>query len=187
MHNGRKHMLDSKLPTFILSYKRGVKSVFKSISDYELISATIKQKREWGVFSSFNWSVSGGYFTRNSQMHFSQFRHFNTSKIPVVFKNLNNSFLLLEDYRYSTNERFLEGHISYATPYLLLKYLPFLSNRLWLENLYAHYLTQPQFKNYTEFGYGITQIFFMGSVGVFVGFEDGNYSRWGFRVAFNFE
>lgn len=186
-YKGRKYMLDSKYPTFVLSYKKGIKSVFKSISDFELISATIKQKKEWGIFSSFNWSVSGGYFTRNNQIHFSQFRHFNTSEIPVVFKSWNDSFVLLEDYRYSTDEKFLEGHVSYATPYLLLKYLPFFSNRLWLENLFGHYLTQPQFKNYTEFGYGISQIFFMGSVGVFVGFEDGNYSRWGFRVAFNFE
>ncbi len=187
MYKGRKYMLDSKYPTFTLSYKRGIKSVFNSTSDFELISASIKQKREWGVFSSFNWSVSGGGFTRNNQMHFSEFKHFNTSEIPVVFKSWNNSFVLLEDYRYSTDERFLEGHVSYATPYLLLKYLPFLSNRLWLENLYGHYLTQPGFKNYTEFGYGISQIFLMGSAGVFVGFEDGNYSRWGFRVAFNFE
>ena len=187
MFRGRKYMLNSKYPTFTLSYKRGIKSVFNSASDFEQITASIKQEREWGVFSSFNWSVSRGFFTRNNQMHFSEFKHFNTSEIPVVFKSWNNSFVLLEDYRYSTDERFLEGHVSYATPYLLLKYLPFISNRLWLENLYGHYLTQPGFKNYTEFGYGISQIFLMGSMGVFVGFEDGNYSRWGFRVAFNFE
>ncbi len=187
MYKGRKIMLDSKYPTFTLFYKRGIKSVFNSISDYEIISASVKQEKEWGVFSSFKWTVNGGFFTKNNQTHFSEFRHFNTSEIPVVFKAWDDCFALLEDYKYSTDEKFLEGHIRYATPYLLLKYLPFFSNRLWLENLYGHYLTQPLFKNYAEIGYGISQIFFMGSVGVFVGFEDGNYSRWGFRLAFNIE
>ncbi|NPA35269.1 MAG: carboxypeptidase-like regulatory domain-containing protein [Chlorobi bacterium] len=187
MYKGRKIMLGSKYPTFTVSYKAGLKSVFNSVSDFGLVSAKVNQKREWGVFSSFKWSVEGGYFTGNKQMHFSEFYHFNTSQIPVMFRNWDESFVLLEDYRYSTNDKFITGHLTYTSPYLALKYLPFFSNRLWLENLYARYLTQPSFKNYTEFGYGISQIFFMGSAGVFVGFEDGKYSRWGFRVAFKFD
>jgi hypothetical protein len=187
MYKGRKIMLDSRYPTFTFTYKRGIRSVFSSVSDYELLSAEIKQVRKWGVFSAFKWSVNGGYFTRNTQMHFSEFHHFNTSQIPVLLKNWDESFVLLEDYRYSTGDKYLTGHAAYTTPYLMLKYLPFFSNRLWLENLYAHYLTQPAFRNYTEFGYGISQIFFIGSAGVFVGLEDGKYSRWGFRIAFKFE
>jgi hypothetical protein len=104
-----------------------------------------------------------------------------------MFKSLNNGFMLLDDYRHSTDDKFIEAHVKYTTPYLLLKYLPFLSNRLWLENLYGNYLTQPAFKNYTEIGYGISEIFFMGSFGVFAGFEGAEYSRWGFRVAIQFE
>ena len=184
---GRKIMVGSRYPTFTFYYERGIRSVFNSVSDYEVITASIDQKKEWGVFSSFSWKVKGGYFTKNDQMHFSEFYHFNTSQIPVMLKNWNNVFVLLDDYRHSTNDKFLEAHVQYTTPYLLLKYLPFLSNRLWLENLYGNYLTQPLFKNYTEIGYGVTQIFFMGSVSVFVGFENGSYSRWGFRAAIQFE
>ncbi len=184
---GRKIMVESRYPTFIFQYERGVRSILNSISDYEVITASVEQKKEWGVFSSFSWKVKGGYFTKNDQMHFSEFYHFNTSQIPVMLKNWNDVFVLLDDYRYSTNDKFLEAHVQYTTPYLLLKYLPFLSNRLWLENLYGNYLTQPLFKNYAEIGYGVTQIFFMGSVGVFVGFENGSYSRWGFRAAIQFE
>jgi len=31
----------------------------------------------------------------------------------------------------------------------------------------------------------MNQIFLIGSAGVFAGFEDGNYARWGFRVGIN--
>jgi len=187
VHKGRKYMAGSKYPTFTLGYQRGIKNVFNSDSDYELIHASIDQDKQWGIFHAFNWKVNGGYFTRNKQMHFSQFKHFNTSEIPLSFKKWNNAFVLLEDYQFSTNEWYAQGHATFTSPYLLLKYLPVLSNRLWLENVYASHLMQPQIGNYTEFGYGISQIFFMGSVGVFAGFEDGQYSRWGFRVSLTFE
>ncbi|TRX64238.1 DUF5686 and carboxypeptidase regulatory-like domain-containing protein [Carboxylicivirga sp. M1479] len=185
MYKGRKIMYGSKYPTFRVNYVRGLNGVFESDSDYELICGDISQKREWGIFNAFNWQVGAGYFSRNDQMHFSRFQHFNTSEIPVNFKSWNNAFMLLDDYRYSTNEWYAKAHVSYTASYLLLKFLPGLSNRLWTENLYTSYLTQPNYKNYAEVGYSMNQIFLIGSAGVFVGFEDGNYARWGFRVGIN--
>ena len=185
MHKGRKYMMGSKYPTFRINYHRGIKGVFDSDSDYESISAGISQKKEWGVFNAFNWQAGAGYYLRSKQMHFSRFSHFNTSEIPINFKQWDNAFVLLDDYRYSTNEWYAQAHVSYTSPYLLLKFLPVLSKRLWTEKLYAGYLTQPDYKSYTEVGYSISQIFFVGSAGVFAGFEDGRYARWGFRVGIN--
>ncbi|MCU4177621.1 DUF5686 family protein [Carboxylicivirga sp. N1Y90] len=187
MWKGKKYHRGSRYPTFSVGYERGLKDVMESDSDYELINADIKQSKEWGIFNEFNWQVGGGYFTRNKQMHFSRFQHFNTNEIPLSFKEWSNTFNLLEDYSYSTNEWYAKAHVSYTSPYLLLKFLPWVSNRLWNENLYASYLTQPNFKNYTEVGYGISQIFLMGSVGTFVGFENGKYRSWGFKVSLNFD
>jgi hypothetical protein len=186
-YQGRKYLRGSKYPTFTLNYERGVKGRLGSQADFELTSFYIHQEKDWGVFSSFNWKIGGGWFSKNRQMHFSRFRHFNTSEIPVVFKSWDDSFVLLEDYQYSTNQAWLEAHTSYTASYLFLKYLPVLSNRLWVESVYAHYLTQPDFRNYAEIGYAINQIFFMSGVGVFVGFEDGHYNRWGVRLAFHFD
>lgn len=185
MHKGRKYLRGSKYPTFKVNYQRGIKNILNSDSDYEVVRGKIAQKKEWGIFNAFNWQVGAGYFLRNEQMHFSRFQHFNTSEIPVNFKSWENAFLLLDDYRYSTNEWYAKAHVSYTTPYLLLKFLPVLSNRLWTENLYTSYLTQPNYKNYVEVGYSMNQIFLIGSAGVFAGFEDGSYARWGFRVGIN--
>ena len=185
MYNGRKYMSGSRYPTFSFNYQRGLKGVFDSDSDYEFFKGEIRQKKEWGIFNAFNWKVAAGYFSRNDQMHFSRFSHFNTSEIPVNFKSWDNAFMLLDDYRYSSNEWYTQAHISYTSPYLLLKFLPVLSNRLWTENIYTSYLSQPHYKNYVEVGYSMNQIFLIGSAGVFAGFEDGNYARWGFRVGIN--
>ncbi|MCT4643390.1 MAG: DUF5686 and carboxypeptidase regulatory-like domain-containing protein [Carboxylicivirga sp.] len=185
MYKGRKILYGSKYPTFRLNYQRGLSNVFDSDSDYEVIRGEISQSKEWGIFNAFNWQIGAGYFSRNDQMHFSRFNHFNTSEIPVNFKSFKNAFMLLDDYRYSTNEWYAKAHVSYTTPYLLLKFLPVLSNRLWTENVYTSYLTQPNFKNYVEVGYSIDQIFLIGNAGVFAGFEDGSYARWGFRVGIN--
>lgn len=186
MHKGRKYHVGSRYPTFKLNYQRGLNNVFGSDSDYELFAGEVEQSKEWGIFNAFNWQVGAGYFSRNDRMHFSRFTHFNTSEIPVNFKSWNNAFMLLDDYRYSTNEWYAKAHVSYATPYLLLKFLPGLSNRLWTENIYASYLTQPNYKNYSEIGYSMNQIFLLVNAGVFAGFEDGEYARWGFRVGINF-
>ncbi|MCT4587266.1 MAG: DUF5686 and carboxypeptidase regulatory-like domain-containing protein [Carboxylicivirga sp.] len=185
MYKGRKILYGSKYPTFRVNYQRGLSNVFDSDSDYEVIRGEISQSKEWGIFNAFNWQIGAGYFSRNDQMHFSRFNHFNTSEIPVNFKSFKNAFMLLDDYRYSTNEWYAKAHVSYTTPYLLLKFLPVLSNRLWTENVYTSYLTQPNFKNYVEVGYSIDQIFLIGNAGVFAGFEDGSYARWGFRVGIN--
>lgn len=187
MHKGRKILYGSRYPTFKVNYQRGFNNVFNSDSDYELIRGEISQRKEWGIFNAFNWQIGAGYFSRNDQMHFSRFQHFNTSEIPINFKSWENAFMLLDDYRYSTNEWYAKAHVSYTTPYLLLKFLPVLSNRLWTENLYTSYLTQPNYKNYVEVGYSMNQIFLIGSAGIFAGFEDGSYARWGFRVGINIQ
>ena len=119
-------------------------------------------------------------------MHFSNYTHFNTSEIAFSFKDWKRNFNLLNDYEFSTNDWYLEGHFSYSTPYLLIKNIPFLQDKLWNENLYFSHLTQPSFKNYNEIGYGISQIFLVANVGVFAGFEDMEFNRWGVRFSFNF-
>nr|WP_321450564.1 DUF5686 and carboxypeptidase regulatory-like domain-containing protein [uncultured Carboxylicivirga sp.] len=187
VYKGRKYNAGSRYPTFNLGYQRGVRGVLDSESDYELIKASVRQSKSWGIFNEFKWQAGGGYFTNSKQIHFSQFQHFNTNEIPISFKTWDNAFNLLDDYSVSTNKWYAQGSVAYTSPYLFLKFLPWVSNRLWLENLYASYLTTPDFKNYTEFGYGVSQIFLMGSVGTFVGFEDGKYQSWGVKVSINFE
>lgn len=129
----------------------------------------------------FKYMATAGVFVNRQQVFFPDFRHFRTLEIPVTIGALDNyNFNLLEYYRYSTSDRFIEAHLYYTTPFLLLKYLPFFSNRFWQEGLQYNYLTTPLFKHYSELGYTIGLVW---QAGVFVGFEGLKYRSAGFRFS----
>jgi hypothetical protein len=87
---------------------------------------------------------------------------------------------LLEYYRYSASDKYLEAHLYYETPFLLLKFLPFFSNRFWQEGAQLNYLHTNGIKNYMEFGYTIG---FGWQAGVFVGFENFKYRSFGVKLS----
>lgn len=84
-------------------------------------------------------------------------------------------------YRYSTDSYFVEGHLVYTSPHLLLKRLPLIRNRMWNESLTFNYLYVPDFKNCVEFGYGIGN--YLYNVGFYAGFEEGTFRMAGLRIA----
>lgn len=177
-------MAHSKYPTFYAALEHGVKAL-NSDADFLLVEGGVRQERNADFFPAFSWAANAGWFARDEQMHFSDYKHFNASLIPVRLSG-GPAFMLMDDYRASTNKWYLNGHLKYTSPYLLLKRLPVLSNRLWQESLHLDYLHTPEVRNYLQAGYSIDQILFMGSVGVFAGFEDGKYSSWGVRAVLEF-
>lgn len=184
VYKGRKIMSHSDYPTFLFSVKQGVPA-FNSSADYLFLEGGVKQEKEAGFFPALSWAAHGGWFARNEAMHFSHFKHFNASTMPVRITG-SPAFRLLDDYAASTNEWYFQGHLKYSSPYLLLKRLPVLSNRMWQESLHLDYLHTPLLRNYTQVGYSIDQIFFMGSVGVFAGFEEGDFEHWGISAVLQF-
>jgi hypothetical protein len=85
-------------------------------------------------------------------------------------------------YSLTTPEFYGEAHLRYTTPYLLLKLLPGLSKTLIRENLCFSYLGSRLHNNYTEIGYTLSEIFFLGEAGVFVGFDDLRYKSFGVKI-----
>lgn len=176
---GRKVMSHSDYPTLFASVEQGIPAI-NSRADYLLLRGGVKKEASPGFFPTFSWGAEGGWFARNEALHFSHYQHFSNSMIPVSLKG-DRTYRLLDDYMPSTRQWFLNGHLKYTSPYLLLKYLPVLSNRLWQESLRLGILHTPQTPGYIQVGYSLDQLFFIGSVGVFAGFEEGKYQHWGVR------
>jgi len=65
---------------------------------------------------------------------------------------------------------------------LLLKYLPGLSKTLIRENLSLSYLGSRYHRHYTELGYSITDLAFVGELGVYAGFEDLKFKSVGAKL-----
>ncbi len=186
IRNGVKRMGGSDYPTFRIEYRKGLPDFFESKADFGFLEAGASKVHDLGMFSDLSWSIGGGTFLGRENIHFADFKHFNTQEIPVLLGRPRHAFMLLEYYKYSTTEWFTEVHIKYNTPFLIVKLLPFFSERLWKETLYGSYLYLPDFKNYIELGYGLSDVYFLGDVSVFVGFENWSYGRWGLQVSINF-
>jgi hypothetical protein len=189
MRNGNKIPAGSDWPTFSLTYQHGVDEFTEmadKIKHFDMLRFETGKRHEIGPFSEFRWRVrTGGYFD-NRNLTFYDFFHINSQPIPVLINNYDDAFKLPSYYSMSTPEFYGEVHVKYTTPYLLLKLLPGISNTLMRENLSLSYLGSRYHKNYTELGYSISEVLFLGEVGVYVGFEDLKYRSVGAKLVFKF-
>jgi hypothetical protein len=180
---GRKHYQHSKYPTFSIRNRMAIPGIVHSTADYDLLEFGVRQRKEWGMMHAFSWNFKAGFFLNQNQVFLMDDKYFNNQDLPFVLGNSDNAFRQLPAYRYATTRNFAEFHIQFTTPYLLIKYLPFLSSKIWCENLHLNYLTTNAVKNYWEIGYSISQIYMIGRIGVYAGFRGANYESFGVQVS----
>ncbi|RPH31897.1 MAG: carboxypeptidase-like regulatory domain-containing protein [Bacteroidales bacterium] len=186
MYKNRKYMVSSKYPTFTLDTRLGVPDIAGSDVKFVQLEFGVKQSISVGSSNNFSYKVAYGDFLMKDKLYFPDFKHFNTQEIPVNIGDFANSFQLLEYYKHSTEYGYAQGFVSYTSPYLALKHLPWISNRMWEENLYASYLYTKGSKPYYEFGYSISQISIFGGIGIFVGFEGEKFQSFGVKASLKF-
>ncbi|GET31741.1 hypothetical protein PbJCM13498_06040 [Prolixibacter bellariivorans] len=180
--DGVKKMAHSDFPTFWFQYNKGIKGLFNSTADFDYLEAGLKQGIRINSATSFTYEIRGGWFPNRKQIHFSDFSQTNSQPSPVLFKEFRHGFFIPGYYELRTDNRFIEGHVSYKAPYILLKYLPGISNTLWRELVWAGYYSMPSYPQYTEIGYSLIEVLFNGNIGVFAGFDDWHYSRVGMNL-----
>ncbi len=179
----------SDWPTFMFTWKHGLNQ-FSKLSDkfqhFDMFRFEVSKRRDIGAFSEFRWRVRTGAFADNTGLTYFDFFHFNSQPLLLLIDNYEDSFMLPAYYSLSTPEFFGELHLKYTTPYLILKLLPGLSNTLMRENLSLSYLGSRYHSNYTEIGYSLSEVFFLGEIGVFVGFNNVKYRSVGAKIVLRF-
>lgn len=175
-----KRMVRSKYPTVGIAWKKGFSNVFGSTSDFDLGAVSIRQNISMGVFQSLSYKAVAGMFFNKEQVYFADFKHFDNQRSSFQFGSFDNIFQLQQPYLTSTNDWYLSANATYKTMYLALKYLPFLSNTLMVEGLHVNFAKVPHLQPQTELGYSLSGIGFVGSVGVFAGFDKLTYRE--FRI-----
>ena len=185
--NGNKSAAGSDWPEFSVIWKHGVNTIPGTGTYYlDMFTFGASQRRGLGAFSQLRWMLRSGGFADNRYASFYDFFHFNTQTFPVIFDDYEDAFMLPDYYSLSTPEFFAETHLKYTTPYLLLKLLPVLSNTLIRENLSFSYLGRRNDQNYTELGYSLSELFFVGEAGVYVGFNDLKFNSVGGKFILRF-
>jgi hypothetical protein len=180
---GRKHYQYSKFPTFFIRNKMAVPGMVNSTADYDLLEFGFHQHREWGMMHAFSWNIKSGFFLKNNQVFLMDYKYFNNQDLPVDIISKSETFRLVPYYRNATFDKYMEAHVHFTTPYLLIKYLPFFSHKIWSENLHFNYLTTSQQHNYWEIGYSVSQIYMMLRAGIFAGFIGTSFQLCGVQVS----
>ncbi len=182
----RKDLRESKWPTFSLEYRHAFPVENVGWSDFSLLTLGIKQSMEAGLLSTLDWSLESGYFLNNRSIHYSDFRHFKSSPLYIDMAGFDNALMLMDYYEASTSEYWVTADVKLNASYLLIKFLPWFSERLWKESLGITYLYTPQTPHYVQLGYSLDEIFFLMDLGVYVGFQEGSYKGFGARINFRF-
>jgi hypothetical protein len=100
--------------------------------------------------------------------------------------DFEDALMLMDYYEASTSEYWFMANTRLSSSYLLIKFLPWFSERLWKESLVIDYLYTPATPHYLQVGYNLSEIFFLVDLGVYVGIQEGRYKGFGGRVNFRF-
>lgn len=140
LQNGRKQYTRSDWPTFYLKYKQAIPLNNTTWANYQLLSLGLRQSMDVGLLSKLYYRAEGGLFLSTNNMHFADYQHFKSSPVMFDMIGFGQTFALLDYYRGSTSEYYAEAHAGLRSSYMLIKLLPWFSERLWSETISAGYL-----------------------------------------------
>jgi hypothetical protein len=186
IRNYRKQLRESEWPTFSLTYRQAFPFQEAGWSRFSRIEADISHRSDVGLLSELSWSLEGGYYLDRNSIHFSDFKHFKSSPLLIDMAGFEHALTLMEYYEASTPEYWISAHARLTSAYLLIKFLPWFSERLWKESLVLNYLYTPVTPHYVQVGYNLSEIFFLLDLGVYAAFQEGSYKGFGARVNFRF-
>jgi len=151
---GRRY-LPSKYPTISITYTKGIRGVIGSDVDYDHLSADIsKSDIDLGFYGQTSFFIGAGKFINANKLYYPDYKHFEGNQL-VIYKPTFNRFLLLDYYRFSTPDKYLEGHLEHNFSGFITNKIPFLRNLKLQELIDINYLYTPELKNYTELGFGL--------------------------------
>ncbi|AMR31915.1 hypothetical protein A0256_11010 [Mucilaginibacter sp. PAMC 26640] len=151
---GRRYV-PSKYPTIGINVVKGFKNVLGSDVDYTLLSADIaKSDIPMGFYGKTSFYVGAGKFFNTNSLFYTDYKHFSGNQVLFYSAGINH-FLLLDYYRYSTGDKYLEGHLEHNFSGFILNKIPLIRKLKLQELVDVNYLYTPTLKHYTELGFGL--------------------------------
>lgn len=190
LKNGRKQYFKSDYPTLYLVYRHAFPMEQAGWADYSRIYGGLQHEREVGLLSTLNYKVEYGRFLHADAVHFSDVKHFKVSPLLFDAIGFQETFLLMDYYRASTAGSYLEAHARLTSPFLVLKMLPWFSERLWNESVSVSYLSSEgidqEIRDHIQVGYSLNEIGFLFDIGIYAAFENWHYHGTALRFYLRF-
>lgn len=173
----------SNFPTLEAKFRFDIPSSLNTKACLFNWEATVRQTLDIGALSKLNYSLTYGDFLRTNNLHFADFKHFHSQRAFLTASEFGDSFQTLDYYTYSTNSYYVQLFANYRSPFMLIKLLPWFSERLWMENLHLGALYTDRLRPYYEVGYSMTRIAALMGFGVFAGFEKASFKSFQVKLS----
>lgn len=181
----QKIYVRSQFPTFKVELSRSFQNILGSTSEYNRIEIDVSQNIPIGLVHSLHYHIGAGEFINQKTEYFADFVYFSRKNFPENWNDrLGGGFNLLERNLYNATDSYIQAHLMFETPFLILKNIPFISEFADKERIYVSQLYTPYINSYSEIGYGIGNRFF--NAGVFSSFHKTDFRKLGVRAAFEF-
>lgn len=169
--NNQKLYIASYCPTFSFEIARGLKHVFGSTSDYGRFEADVQQTIKLDALRTFSYHVGTGSFLRQKGEYFINYSFFSRSMFPSTWDDhIGGVFTLMDDYWYNSTPSYIQTHLMYESPFLLIHHAKPLSKYVIKERVYVSHLWAEDKNAYSEIGYGIGNNYFnFGLFSSFIG------------------
>ena len=183
MNGKRKMNLYSRYPTFSVDWERGIKGVFRSTGRYERFEFDVQQEFNLGGMRSLFYRMGCGAFTDQGDMYFVDFVNFARNNLPMGWNDeIGGAFQLLDRRWYNSSNKYIRGHFTYETPFLIFRHVRKYTSAIQNERLYGSVLYVPHLLPYIEVGYGVgTHVF---DFGFFVSSINGQFDTIGCKFTF---
>lgn len=181
--SGRRY-LPSKYPTIGINYIKGIKNVFGSDVDYDLLSFDVsKSAIDMGFYGKTSFFVGAGKFLNNNKLFYPDYKQFNGNQLLAYTPGINR-FLLLDYYNFSTPDKYLEAHLEHNFMGFITNKIPIIRKFKLQEIININYLYTPTLKNYTELGFGLQYINIRAMYGI--SYNSGSKVNSAFRLGISF-
>ena len=127
---------------------------------------------------------SMGFFSNQKSEYFTDFEYFAKRNFPDNWEDgIGGVFNLLDRRFYNASDTYVQNHLMYESPFLILNLVPAISKGIVTERLYLSHLYNPHIRSYTELGYGIGNSFL--NAAVFGSFHKLKFHELGFKISLN--
>jgi hypothetical protein len=181
--SGKIHQ-PSKYPQLGLSYVKGLKGIFGSDVNYDLLSLDLtKSNIKLGMYGESAFWIGAGKFLNSKNVYYTDFKHFTGNQSLSYIPKANN-YLFLDFYKFSTADGYFEGHLEHNFSGFFTSKLPLVRKLKLKEVVGFNYLSTPSLKNYQEVYFGLQYLTFRVIYGM--AYADVKKVDKGFKIAYGF-